>query len=196
MQSPATLLFNCQIRGIMPIINRPPVGLNKDDEHYEVWVKRQTNNDKSNDTPRMYASIPIGSTVAVQCEDWGPQTHGTVEGKGDYNDNDRSYTIWGTKTEQLITRNSKHVKPAYIKAKQYLQDQLDKHIVTDPLEDILKQLEKPTHTIHTHPQNEQFKNAQNGTHRSNTLHESMTTHNGDDISQNKWGSEQWAKDQY
>ena len=43
------------------------------------------------------------------------------------------------------TRNSKHVKPTQITAKQYLQHQLDKHIVTDPEKDILKQLEKQTH---------------------------------------------------
>ena len=40
---------------------------------------------------------------------------------------------------------------------QYLLDQLDKHITTDPLEDILKQLEKQIHTSHTYTQNEQLK---------------------------------------
>ena len=40
LPSPATLLFNCPIRGIMLIINRPPIGLNNDEEHYEALVKR------------------------------------------------------------------------------------------------------------------------------------------------------------
>ena len=43
---------------------------------------------------------------------------------------------------------------AQITAEQYPQDQLDKHIVTDPLEDILNQLEKQKHTSHTYIQNE------------------------------------------
>ena len=42
------------------------------------------------------------------------------------------------------------MKPTQITAKQYLWDQLDKHIVTDPLEDILKQWEdKNIQTTHT-----------------------------------------------
>ena len=36
---------------------------------------------------------------------------------------------------------------------------LDKHIVTDPLEDILKQLEKQTHTSHIFTQNKQLKHS-------------------------------------
>ena len=47
-------------------------------------------NDKNHDTSQNYASIPIGSTVAVQCEYGVPWTHGTVEWKGDNNHNDRS----------------------------------------------------------------------------------------------------------
>ena len=42
LPSPATLLFNHPIRGIMPKINRPPIGVNNDDEHYEALVKGQT----------------------------------------------------------------------------------------------------------------------------------------------------------
>ena len=44
-----------------------------------------------------------------------------------------------------------HVKPTQMTVEQYLWNQLDKHIVTDPLEDILKQLEKTnTYKPHTH----------------------------------------------
>ena len=56
----------------MPIINRPHVGRDKDEEHYEVLIERQTTDDKNQGTPRNNVSIPIRSTVAVQCEDWGP----------------------------------------------------------------------------------------------------------------------------
>ena len=41
----------------------------------------------------MYVSIPVGSTVAVKCEDGGLWKLGTVESKGDHNHNDRSYII-------------------------------------------------------------------------------------------------------
>ena len=50
----------------MPTINRPLIGVNNDDEHYEALVKRQTKNDKNHDTSRNYVLIPIGSNVAVQ----------------------------------------------------------------------------------------------------------------------------------
>ena len=54
------------------------------------------------------------------------------------------------------------MKPTQITAEQYLRDQLDKHIVTGPLEDILKQLEKQILTNHTdtHTQSEQIKTTQ------------------------------------
>ena len=42
LPSPTTLLFNHPIRGIMPIINRPLIGLNNNDEHSEALIKRQT----------------------------------------------------------------------------------------------------------------------------------------------------------
>ena len=42
LPNPETLLFICPIRGIMPTINRPPIGVNNDDEHYEALVKKQT----------------------------------------------------------------------------------------------------------------------------------------------------------
>ena len=61
----------------------------------------------------------------------------------------------------------------WITAKQYLWDQLNKHIVSDPLEDILKQIEQQTPINHTYTNKEQFKNTQNGTQVSDTQQESM-----------------------
>ena len=58
------------------------------------------------------------------------------------------------------------MKPAQITAKEYIWEQLDKHIVTEPLEDILKQIE-----------------TQNGTHMVDTQQESMTTDHREDNSQ-------------
>ena len=77
----------------MPIINRSLIDLNNDADHYKVLIKRQTKHYKNHDTSRIYASIPIGSTVAVQREDGGQWTHGPVESKGDHNHNGWSYTI-------------------------------------------------------------------------------------------------------
>ena len=65
---------------------------------------------KNHVTFRNYTTIPIVSMIVVQREDGGPWTHGTVVGKQDHNHNNRSYTICITKTGQLTTRNSKHIK--------------------------------------------------------------------------------------
>ena len=40
LPSPATQLFNCPIKGNMPIINRLPINSDNDDKHYEVLVNR------------------------------------------------------------------------------------------------------------------------------------------------------------
>ena len=66
LSSSAAMLFNCLIKGIMPIINRPIVGIDNDQEHYKVITKRQMKDDKSKGTPKIYVSIPIGSTLVVQ----------------------------------------------------------------------------------------------------------------------------------
>ena len=62
---PAMLLFNHPIRGIMPILSRPLISTNNDDEHNEALVKRCTKKDKNHDTSRNYDFIPIGYTVVV-----------------------------------------------------------------------------------------------------------------------------------
>ena len=68
LPSPATMLFNCLIRGIMPVINKLPVGSNNDEEHYKVITDRQTRNDTGNDTSKSFVSLPI----VVQQKDGGP----------------------------------------------------------------------------------------------------------------------------
>ena len=70
--SPATLLFNCLVCGIMPIIDRKPIGGDNDDEHLSKLIHGQHKNGTNNDALPVFASIPIGSTVAVQREDGGP----------------------------------------------------------------------------------------------------------------------------
>ena len=65
----------------------------------------------THDTHRNYTFIAIGSPVAVQQKDIDRWIHGTIVGKGDHNHHNRSYTICITKTGQLVTRSSKHIKP-------------------------------------------------------------------------------------
>ena len=103
LPSPAMMLFNCPIRGIMLVINRLPIGIDNDDEHHKMIIERQTKNDKDKDTSKNFVSLPTGSTVLVQHEDGGLWTHGTIEGKGDHNHHNRSYIICITKTGRLVT---------------------------------------------------------------------------------------------
>ena len=90
--SSVTLLFNHPTRGIMSIVNRLPISLNNDDEHYKLLVERQTKNDRNHDNSRNYTFIPVGSTAPVQWEDGDRWTHDTIIGKGDHNHSNRSYT--------------------------------------------------------------------------------------------------------
>ena len=53
LPSPAMMLFNFLIRGIMPVINRPPIGIDNDDEHHKVIIKRQTKMTKTNLLPKI-----------------------------------------------------------------------------------------------------------------------------------------------
>ena len=103
LPSPAVMLFNCLIRGIMPVINRLLIGIDNDDEHHKAIIKRQTKNDQDKDTSRNFVSLPIGFTVVVQHEDGGPWTYGTIEGMGDHNHHGRSYHICIIKTGRLVT---------------------------------------------------------------------------------------------
>ena len=103
LPSLAMLLFNHLVCGIMPVLDRKPASVDNDDEHHKILMYRQGKNDPNNDTSQAFVSIPIGSTVAVQWEDGGPWTHGTIVGKGDHNHHNRSYKIQVTTTGKLIT---------------------------------------------------------------------------------------------
>ena len=81
----------------MSTINRPPIGLNINDDHFKALIKRQTKNDKNHDTSRINASIPMGSTVVVQHKVGVSWIHEIVESKGNHNHNGRTYTTQVTK---------------------------------------------------------------------------------------------------
>ena len=133
LPSPATLLFNRQVRGIMPTLDYKPIKCNCDDEHHNRLVTRQKKN--SNDNATTLSHIPLESTAAVQREDGRLWTHGKVVNAGDHNHHDRSYIGQLTTTGKQITRNRCHIKPTNITADSYIQHHTNRHHIrtTDPL---------------------------------------------------------------
>ena len=87
----------------MPVLDHKPVRQDYDDNHHSKLVDRQYKND--NDTSPVFSHIPIGSAVAVQQEDGGLWTHGTIVDTGNHNHHDRSYTIQLTTNGRCITQN-------------------------------------------------------------------------------------------
>ena len=65
--------------------------------------------------------IPLGSTEVVQ-NDSGPWMHGTVVKDASKEKSSTSYKINVTKTVQMITRTSHHVKQMPTSKEQYLHD--------------------------------------------------------------------------
>ena len=60
----ATLMFNRQVQGIMPVLDCKPIMQDCDDDHHNKLVDRQQK--KSNDASPIVACILIGSAVVVQ----------------------------------------------------------------------------------------------------------------------------------
>ena len=126
----------------MPVLDQKPIGQDCDDDHHTKLVDRQGKSD--NDTSPVFSNIPTGSAVAVQHEDSGPWTHGTVVGKGSHNHHDRSYVIQITNNGRHISRNRQHIKPTTVTADTYLQHQSNKisNKTTDPLAEILNNINR------------------------------------------------------
>ena len=103
----------------MPVVNRLPIGFDNGKEHHNALINRQYGNDKDNDTFKTFNPLPIGSTVAVQCEDGGLWTNGTIDEKGNHNHHNISYKICITTTGKTITHNRQHLKPTPISTEQY-----------------------------------------------------------------------------
>ena len=95
LPSLATLRFNRQV------LDHKPIRQDCDDDHHNKLVDRQQRN--NNDASPVFACIPIGSAVAVQQEDGGLWTHGTVVGTGNHNHHDRSYIVQLTTNGRCIT---------------------------------------------------------------------------------------------
>ena len=87
--SPATLLFNRPMRGLVPSTSRMLINIDYDEDNYHKLKAEQNEASKNNDTFNKYTLFPIGSTEAVQWEDGGLCTHGTTPGHWDASHNGR-----------------------------------------------------------------------------------------------------------
>ena len=126
----------------MPVIDYKPLVQDCDDNCHAKIIERQQKN--NNDTAVTFSCIPIGSAVAVQQEDSGPWTHGTVAGTGNHNHHDKSYTIQLTTNGRCITCNRHLIKPTAVTTDTYIQYQSTKQhsTRTDPLAEILNSITK------------------------------------------------------
>ena len=52
----ATLMFNQQVHGIIPVFDWKPIGKGYDDEHHSRLLERQLKN--NNDASPIFASVP------------------------------------------------------------------------------------------------------------------------------------------
>ena len=114
LPSPATLMFNRPVCGIMPILDCKPLVEDCDDDHHAKLAERQQKN--KNVTSAVFRCIPIGSAVVVQQKDSRPWIHGTIVGTGNHNHHDKSYTIQLTINGRCITCNRHHIKPTSVTA--------------------------------------------------------------------------------
>ena len=78
----ATLMFNRQVWGIMPVLDFKPIRQDCDDNHHNKLADKQQKN--NNDASPVFGCIPIGSAVAVQWEDCVLWTHGSIVGTGNH----------------------------------------------------------------------------------------------------------------
>ena len=142
LPSLATLMFSRQVHSIMPVIDCKPLVKDCDDDHHNKLIERQQKN--TNDASSIFPRIHIGSAVAVQQEESGPWTHGTIVGTGNHNHHNTSYMIQLTTNGRGITHNRCHIKPTTVTVKVYIQYHSTKQQNTraDPLADILNNTTK------------------------------------------------------
>ena len=100
--SPAMVLFNIPIRDLLSQMKRKPININNNDVQYEALKACQDKYVKDNSIHKNLLSFPIGSKVAVQCEDGGPWMYGVTEEANNSNHSGRSYIIRVMKMLRLI----------------------------------------------------------------------------------------------
>ena len=101
LHSPAMLLFNRPIRGILPKMNRGPININNDGTQYKALKSCQDKYVNGNDICKDSLSFPIGSTVSLQCEDGEPWMNGVIEEPNNSDHRWRSSIIKSDKDGQI-----------------------------------------------------------------------------------------------
>ena len=122
---PATIIFNRPIRDLLYWINLSPMW-NYSEENYNAFKLRHGKLTNNNDTLKEPISLHTRSTLPVQGNDGGLQTHDTFIGHGNEDHNGRWYKICIMKTGQIVTRTTGHINHAMITAEQYFSDHLSK----------------------------------------------------------------------
>ena len=74
------LLINGTVRGLMPRVGITPIYYGDDKNNHNTLKKCQGKITKNNDNFMEPSIVPVRSTVAVQHENSGPCTHGTIIG--------------------------------------------------------------------------------------------------------------------
>ena len=115
LPSPASILFNWPIRGLLPQIGRAQILFNNDDDHYDTIIKRQQNTYQNINSCKDCIIIAAGYTVAELIEDGGPQMHSTMLGHGSQYQNNISHRIhimmMGISSQEHHTMLSRHQYP-------------------------------------------------------------------------------------
>ena len=97
-----------------------------DEDHYDTFKLREGMLLQNSDVLKEHIIIPAGSLVAIQREDVGSWTHGTLIEHGNKVHNEGFYMICITKPSRMVTRIIIHVREALITADQHLREQLSK----------------------------------------------------------------------
>ena len=110
LPSPGSIIFNRLVGGLLTRINRLLMMYDYDEENHNLSKLRQNKLTKYNDTLKDPISLCVGSTVAMQREDGGPRTHGTITEHSNKDHDGWSYKMHITKTWQTVTRTTRNSK--------------------------------------------------------------------------------------
>ena len=66
LQRLATLMFNRQVHGILPVLDHKPISKDNDDEHHSKLILLDRQHKNNNDASPVFAYLPMGSAVVVQ----------------------------------------------------------------------------------------------------------------------------------
>ena len=101
-------------------MKRELININNDDTWYKALRAHLDKYVKDSDTCKDSLSFPLGSTVAMHCEDEGPWIHAVIEEATNNDHRGRSYIIRVTKMDRLIMQNKRLMQSTPITVEQDL----------------------------------------------------------------------------